>query len=353
MKNSVLYIRTDANEVIATGHVMRCLTIAEEYRKKAGEVCFIISDENLAKMIDRRRYNVIVTNTKWNSVDIESEYKLLKHKIRRSDWLLIDSYHIYSSYAARIKQLLNVVVFDDMFSEKKIADVIINYNVFYRRFDYLNRYKHEKCILLLGEKYVPLRKQFREIEPEINVRKYERPKILLMCGGADKPNLIYETLQYLKENKPELFLQVDWKIVVGSFYSNIDQLNLLIQGYLNIELLCNVENMAALMNKCDLCVTAASTVLYECCAMLLPTLFFVVSEDQKYDAEVFSKDNMLLYCGNYMDGKKEALKRMEVVLSKIVKNREQQYKMKQMMKKFVDAKGAERIVAALMGEKNE
>ena len=78
-----------------------------------------------------------------------------------------------------------------------------------------------------------------------------------------------------------------------------------------------------------------------------------MSEDQKYDAEVFSKDNMLLYCGNYMDGKKEALKRMEVVLSKIVKNREQQYKMKQMMKKFVDAKGAERIVAALMGEKNE
>ena len=198
-----------------------------------------------------------------------------------------------------------------------------------------------------------MRKQFREIEPEINVRKYERPKILLMCGGADKPNLIYETLQYLKENKPELFLQVDWKIVVGSFYSNIDQLNLLIPGYLNIELLCNVENMAALMNKCDLCVTAASTVLYECCAMLLPTLFFVVSEDQKYDAEVFSKDNMLLYCGNYMDGKKEELKRMEVVLSKIVKNREQQYKMKQMMRKFVDAKGAERIVAALMGEKNE
>ena len=119
MKNSVLYIRTDANEVIATGHVMRCLTIAEEYRKKAGEVCFIVSDENSAKMIDRRRYNVIVTNTKWNSVDTESEYKLLKHKIRRSDWLLIDSYHIYSSYAARIKQLLNVVVFDDMFSEKK------------------------------------------------------------------------------------------------------------------------------------------------------------------------------------------------------------------------------------------
>ena len=349
----MLYIRTDANEVIATGHIMRCLTIAEEYRKKAGEVCFIVSDETSAKLIDRKRYNVIVTNTKWNRVDIESEYELIKHKTHRSDWLLIDSYYIYSSYAASIKQLLNVAVFDDMFSEKKVADMIINYNVFYRKFDYLNRYKHEKCILLLGEKYVPLREQFREIEPKNDVRKYERPQILLMCGGADKPNLIYETLQYLKENKSELFLTVDWKIVVGSYYANTDQLNLLIQGYFNIDLLCNVENMAALMNKCDLCVTAASTVLYECCAMMLPTLFFVVAEDQKYDAEVFSKDNMLLYCGNYMNGKKEALKQMGITLDEIIKNRDQQYKMKQMMKKFVDAKGAERIVAALMGEKNE
>lgn len=347
----MLYIRTDANEIIATGHVMRCLTIAEEFRKKKETVCFVVSDETSATMIEKKGFAVIVTNEKWNAVDTEREYTILKLCAETGGWLLIDSYFINSEYITQMKQIFKVAVFDDMFSEKKNADLIINYNVFYRKFDYKNRYKNEACTLLLGEKYVPLRQQFQQIKPELAVRKYRYPKVLLMCGGADKPNLICGVLQYLKDNNLKLLSEIDWKIVIGSYYSNYHRLEQLIQENSNIELLCDVENMAELMYECDLCVTAASTVLYECCAMLLPTIFFVVAEDQKYDAEFFSKNNMMLYCGNFMDCQEAAIKKMETELVKIIYDRKKQYHMKKMMKNFVDAKGAERIAVALIGER--
>ena len=45
----------------------------------------------------------------------------------------------------------------------------------------------------------------------------------------------------------------------------------------------------------------SSTVLYECCAMQLPTLFVVVAEDQEYDAEAFQKNGLMIYCGNFKE----------------------------------------------------
>ena len=38
----MIYIRTDANDTIATGHVMRCLTVAEQLKVAGEDVCFIV-----------------------------------------------------------------------------------------------------------------------------------------------------------------------------------------------------------------------------------------------------------------------------------------------------------------------
>lgn len=343
----MIYIRTDANEVIATGHVMRCLTIADELKKIHKKVVFVVSDQKSAELIEKKDYPIIITHVKWNDVDIEQEYSIFKSFVKKTDLMLVDSYYLNSEYLTIIKNIMQIATFDDLFSEKKDADIIINYNVFYRKFNYKERYAKEKCTLLLGEKYVPLREQFRKIKPELEPRKNSN-KVLLMCGGADKIGLIFGVLQYIKKCNQELFLSIEWKIVIGKYYTNKNKLEQESNKFTNIEVLHNVENMANLMHNCDLCITAASTVLYECCAMLLPTIFCIVAEDQEYDAVFFKKGDMMLYCGDYMRTPDKTLENIKIHLEDLIYDMEMQRYMKIKMQSFIDGKGAERIANSLV-----
>ena len=106
--------------------------------------------------------------------------------------------------------------------------------------------------------------------------------------------------------------------------------------------------MAELMDECNICITAASTVLYECCARCLPTLFVIAAKDQKYDAKYFSMDDMMLYCGDYLNDKIEALEKILQNLKLIIEDKDLQKKMKMKMEKFTDGYGAKRIADELM-----
>lgn len=350
----MIYIRTDANTTIASGHVMRCLTIADELIQCHQKVCFVVSDEESVTLIREKQYPVIVTKSKWNQVDTELEYKLLYKYAKCGDILIVDSYFLHSDYLSKMRNIFKVVVFDDMFSEKKNADIIINYNVFYRKFDYEQRYKNEVCQLLLGEAYVPLRKQFRDLKPIARARDFYNLQVLLLCGGGDKENMILNCLQWLEQNNQKLFNQLQWNIVIGRYYPATQKLNEFIHKFSHIKVFINVDNMAELMQKSDICITAASTVLYECCVMQLPTIFFVVAEDQKYDAEFFEKNNMMLYCGNFKSDMEKSLVCMNEYLNELVLNREQRQSMKTLMGKYIDGFGASRIARAIIGgESNE
>ena len=49
-----IYFRTDGNEEIATGHIMRCLSIARACAALHAEVCFLVSDEQSMTILAER-----------------------------------------------------------------------------------------------------------------------------------------------------------------------------------------------------------------------------------------------------------------------------------------------------------
>lgn len=85
--------------------------------------------------------------------------------------------------------------------------------------------------------------------------------------------------------------------------------------------------------------------------MLLPTIFVVVADDQKYDAECFTKDNMMRYCGNFMYDPNTTLEEIGKTLQEIAFDKFVQQDMKNKMKNVVDTHGAQRIAKVLVGIK--
>ena len=76
----MLYIRTDMNDKIATGHIMRCLSIANAVREYGEETIFILADEQAVEILKMQQYEYIVLHTKWDQMD--SELSILKQEIK-------------------------------------------------------------------------------------------------------------------------------------------------------------------------------------------------------------------------------------------------------------------------------
>lgn len=72
------FFRTDANEEIATGHVMRCMTVGEELIKRGQQVKFLVSDMDSTKLLKDKNYEYTVLNSKWNFLDNVDEINKMK-----------------------------------------------------------------------------------------------------------------------------------------------------------------------------------------------------------------------------------------------------------------------------------
>ena len=107
--NKDVYIRADANDVIATGHVMRCLSIAEQLRKNNVNVTFVTADNNACDIIRDRKFQVDILNSTWNNLDKEignMKKYLIKNQVKL---LVVDSYYITENYLNVLSEYTKII----------------------------------------------------------------------------------------------------------------------------------------------------------------------------------------------------------------------------------------------------
>ena len=94
------------NQVIATGHVMRDLSIAHATSQLGERVIFILADSQAVSYIADKGYESIVLDTKWN--DLEAELPVMEKVIKENGItsLLVDSYQVTEMFINNREYLL-------------------------------------------------------------------------------------------------------------------------------------------------------------------------------------------------------------------------------------------------------
>ena len=339
----MFYIRADANEVVGMGHVMRCLSIAEEIKTHRKEdVTFIIADRQPEQIIQSRGFFTLCLNSCWDDLDAEIEIMIQIIQEKGISLLLIDSYYVTKLYFASLHNYTRLAYIDEMNRFAYSVDKLINYNIYAEELGYQEQYFEMKTTLLLGCDYVPLRKEFRQSVPEIREKVRN---ILITSGGTDNYNVTNAILEYV--SKSNWFLEMDFYVIIGVFNRNKKALIDRWKDSANIHLITNVPKMVKYMELCDLAVTAGGVTTYELMASGIPSVMYTLADNQLLIAKSVSERGLIPWAGDVRDDMEKCLGNVLLHIERLIPDLSERKRISRCMQKAVDGNGCKRLAERL------
>lgn len=295
--------RTDASVEIGSGHLMRCLTLADHLTGKGFEVAFACRDlrGGMFDLLQDRGYRFeklplleTAEFSQWEDAEktIKAAGKLFQNDI---DWLVVDHYGLDITWEQMLRPYAHrVMVIDDLANRRHECDLLLDQN-FYHDLDrrYLGLVP-EQCITLLGPAYVLLRTEFAEARQFHRLRDGTIQRILVFFGGSDPSNQTKKTVEALRLlERPDIEIDV----VVGSANPHRDAIQAMCDELPNISFHCQVSCMAELISNADLGIGAGGAAMWERCYLGLPTITVVFAANQERTTKDVAKIGAIEYLG--------------------------------------------------------
>ena len=278
-----LLIRADASEQIGSGHVMRCLALAQAWQEAGGEV--FLGARTLAETLKRRwRDEQIESRQIATSGDDAGETVKLAREIG-ADWVVLDGYQFGTEFQRAIKNagFRLLVVDDDGCAQHYAADLILNQNPCASRNMYPSR--NIGTELLLGTRYALLRREFLSARPANRAHAPRAARILVTLGGADLDNCTRKILEAVA-----VIEGLATTAIVGPDNPRAPELEELAKrADARIAIRQNPPDMPQLMAWADIAVSAAGTTCWELAFMGLPMLLVVLADNQRPNATCLDK----------------------------------------------------------------
>lgn len=318
MNSPVIAFRTDASLDIGTGHVMRCLTLADAFRERGAECRFVCRAHNghLADLIRSRGYDVFslppsiektlpttpgqkssAAYESWLGVDWETDCFQTSNALagQRLDWLIVDHYGINALWECRIRPICcKLMVIDDLADRTHDCDILLDQTFGRHRKDY-SALVPSGCIVLVGSKYSLLRPEFAKMRP-FSIARREKPvlrRLLVTLGGVDRNNATGKVLEALNDcSLPE---GCGITVVLGSHAPWFHQIRHQAAAMpFPTQVLVNVKNMARLMAESDLAIGAAGGTSWERCSLGLPAVVIKTAPNQEKALRALSRAGAII-----------------------------------------------------------
>lgn len=358
-------IRADGNAKIGAGHLMRCLTVAESLGKMLGsrqEIIFFCADEQSAEMAASCGFQTKVLGTDFQNMESElpvwaellqgeelPEGGELPHEealfgenaiSEKRHVILVDSYYVTDEYLKRLGGYGRVFLMDDMQEHTYPVDGVINYNVFADADSYRLLYEGTETVCFVGRAYVPVRQQF--LNRDYRVSEVVK-NVLITTGGGDRDNIAGAVLKAIYcEN-------MEFHVVTGRYNPNLDALKELEETCANVHIYYDVSDMAGLMQKCDIAVTAGGTTIYELAVLGIPFLCFSYAKNQEALTEYIGVNGIAGFLGAYHRNAEAVLDNLQVLFGQYCAEYDLRKACYEKERELIDGKGAVRLAEQLLG----
>ncbi|BDD92215.1 UDP-2,4-diacetamido-2,4,6-trideoxy-beta-L-altropyranose hydrolase [Pandoraea sp. NE5] len=330
-------IRADASIQIGSGHVMRCLTLADRLRTRGADVTFVgrphpghagdviaargyawlaltASSATTAAPVVQDSPDTPLAHARWLGVPWQTDLIETQQVLAlvKPDWLVVDHYALDERWERLARTSApRIMVIDDLADRGHDCDILLDQNF---HLDPRRRYEGRvpvDCVKLLGPANALLRPAFLGPHPPRTIPDKIR-RLLVFMGGVDADNVTGKVLDAL-ELSPLRDVPTD--VVLGANAPHLANVREHCAAMPQIRLHVQIDNMAELMAGADLAIGACGSATWERCALGLPTVVIVLADNQRPSANDLATAGFVCNLGDATDLAPDVIAREVVALA--------------------------------------
>jgi spore coat polysaccharide biosynthesis predicted glycosyltransferase SpsG len=146
---------------------------------------------------------------------------------------------------------------------------------------------------------------------------------------------------------------MDYHVVTGRFNTHMEEMQRLSSFFSWIHIHTDVQDMAGLMKKCDIAISAGGTTLYELAAVGVPVICFSYAENQQLLTEYLDREGISLCCGRYHENPESVTVKIKADFTGFVRDYDLRKKCSLQGRNLVDGMGGQRLAESLIQLSNQ
>ena len=306
--------RVDASHAIASGHIMRCLALAQSLRKR-GAACTFISREvdghlfasvvgagfeqrvlpgspkHVPHHDGRDESSVALQDDANETIDtLENE---------RINWLVVDHYALDAVWERYLRPHVDsILVIDDLADRQHDCDVLLDQN-----FSLLAEQRYVGLVsaetqLLCGPRYALLHPEFYRYRSTLERQHSTSLRAFISFGGSDPDNLTGLALEAFQS--PDL-APVEIDVAIGRNNPHQNVLARQIASRPGTRAHLAPSSLAPLMAKANFAIGAGGTTTWERFCLDLPSVVIASADNQIPSCESLAAARRINYVGFWTD----------------------------------------------------
>lgn len=294
---SFVAFRLDSSRNIGSGHIQRCVTLANHLKEHGINSVFICKNhpQNFNFIAEKSGYKIYSLPERLTETEDAVETLKILNNLQIKT-LVVDHYGLGINFEQPfLSSGIKTVVIDDLMNRPHICHALLDQNY---KTDYGQAYKGlvpANCQLFLGPQYALLRPAFyAHKKPQTSLR--QNKNIFVFFGGADATGDTYRFIQDAVLTAPE---DMKFSVLVSQNNSQIENIKSLKKDP-RLELLIEPgeSEIAKAMQASDLYFGSGGTITWERMSIGITGYVVSVADNQIAGAQALHDDHFHIYLGH-------------------------------------------------------